>query len=342
MTHHKVITFGEVMLRLNPPGHQRIIQAQQFEASYAGGEANVAASLSQFGVDAYYVTKFPLNPIGEAAYSYLRRYGIKTDYIARGGRRLGAYFIEHGASQRPSQVIYDRAFSAIAEADSEDFDWGKIFKDADWFHFTGITPALSNKAADLTKEALLIAKKMGITVSCDLNYRRNLWTPEQANRIMSGLMDYVDICIGNEEDAYNTFGIKLRNADVTKGKLDTKSYKEMAEDLMNRFNFTLVATSLRESYSASDNGWSGLLYDGSKMYQSHKYKIHIVDRVGGGDAFAAGLIFMLLEKADLQECVNFATAASCLKHSIVGDFNLVTLDEVNRLKGGDASGRVVR
>lgn len=338
----RIITFGEIMLRLNPPGYQRIVQAQQLEASYAGGEANVAVSLAVFGMDSYYVTKLPQNPLGEAALGQLRRYGVKTDYIVRGGSRLGVYFIEQGASQRASRVIYDRACSAIAEADNKDFDWDQIFDGADWFHFTGITPALSEKAAHATSEALKAAKNNGVTISCDLNYRKNLWSPAEANKIMSDLMLYVDICVGNEEDAYYTFGLKPHGTDVSRGRIDSKEYREVAERLIEKFSFKMVATSLRESRSASDNGWSGILFDGKEFYQSRKYDIHIVDRVGGGDSFAAGLIYALLRENDLQDCIDFAAASSCLKHTLPGDFNLVMLEEVEELKKGNESGRVLR
>jgi 2-dehydro-3-deoxygluconokinase len=338
----KVVTFGEIMLRLSTPGFQRIIQVQSFDASYAGGEANVAASLAQFGLEAYYVTKLPQNPLGDAALSYLKRYGVKTDYIVRGGERLGVYFIEPGASQRPSRVIYDRAHSAIAEAKAGDFDWERIFEGATWFHCTGITPALSDGAAALTMEALQAAHRKGVTTSCDLNYRGNLWSSEKANRVMSGLMPYVDVCIGNEEDAFDTFGIKPSGTDVIKGKLDPSGYLEVAQKLMEKFKFKLVATSLRESHSASDNGWSGIVYDGKKLYQSRKYQIHIVDRVGGGDSLAGALIYALINGRELQDAIEFAAAASCLKHTIPGDFNLVTVPEVERLQQGDASGRVQR
>lgn len=338
----KVVTFGEIMLRLTTPNYQRILQVQSFDASYAGGEANVAASLAQFGMNACFVTKLPQNLLGDAACSYLRRYGVNTDYIVRGGQRLGIYFVEPGASQRASKVIYDRAHSAIAEADIGDFGWERIFDGASWFHITGITPALSDKAAALSLEALKAAHGKGVTTSCDLNYRSNLWNSEQADLVMSGLMPYVDICIGNEEDAFNTFGIKPAGTDVIKGKINPSSYLEVAQKLMERFNFKLVATSLRESHSASDNGWLGILYDGKKLYQSQKYQIHIVDRVGGGDSFAAGLIFALLEGRQYQDAVEFAAAASCLKQTIPGDFNLVSVSEVEQLKMGDASGRVQR
>ena len=342
MAGSKVVTFGEIMLRLAAPNYQRLVQVNSFDAAYAGGEANVAVSLAQFGMNSYYVTKVPDNPLGYGALGHLQRYGVKTDYVIKGGKRLGIYFVEAGASQRPSMVIYDRASSAIAEAKPGEFDWKKIFDGAEWFHFTGITPALSDTAAALTLEALKVAKEYNITVSCDLNYRKKLWTPEKANAVMSGLMPYVDICIGNEEDAANTFGIELAETDVVQGKLNVESYLNVAEELKKRFGFKYVATSLRESYSASDNGWSVLLYDGEKMYHSKKYNIHIVDRVGGGDSCAAALIYALMDGRDLQDCVEFAAAASCLKHTIPQDFNLVTIEEVERLKRGDASGRVQR
>ena len=338
----KVVTFGEIMLRLSTPGHQRIVQVESFDASYAGGEANVAASLANFGLQASFVTKLPSNAVGEAALGYLRKYGVDTSYIVRGGDRLGIYFVEMGASQRPSKVIYDRAASAIAEAEGSDFNWPEIFEGAAWFHFTGITPAISDRAAKLTFEALKVAKDKGITVSCDLNYRAKLWSSEKANQVMTTLMPFVDVCIGNEEDAFNTFGISPSNTKVTQGELDLTGYHQVAVELMKRFNFKYVATSLRESYSASDNGWSVMLYDGHDMYTSKKYHIHIVDRVGGGDSFAGALIYALLNEKSLQESVEFAAAASCLKHTIPRDFNLVSVEEVELLKNGDGSGRVQR
>jgi 2-dehydro-3-deoxygluconokinase len=338
----KVVTFGEIMLRLTPPGYQRIVQAASFEASYAGGEANVAAMLAAFGLEAYFVTKVPNNLLGQAALNYLRRYGIKVDYVATGGARLGIYFLEHGYSQRASLVIYDRANSAIAESKRGDFHWDKIFEGATWFHFTGITPALGDSAAALTLEAVQAAKNAGILVSCDLNYRKNLWDPAKANTVMSSLMPYVDLCIGNEEDAATVFGIKAANTDITRGVLDQDGYVQIAQALRERFGFKYVATSLRESYSASRNGWSVMFYDGVEAYFSRKYDISIIDRVGGGDSFAGALIYALLKKDSFQECVEFAAAASCLKHTIPGDFNLVSLAEVEKLARGDASGRVSR
>lgn len=338
----KVITFGEIMLRLNPPGHQRIVQAQSYEASYAGGEANVAVFLSQLGLEVDYITKLPDNMIGKAAFNQLKRYGARTDFISWGGDRLGVYFIEHGASQRPSKIIYDRSRSAIAETKPDDFDWDEIFADAGWFHFTGITPALGENAALATKTALLKAKHYGVKVSCDLNYRGNLWAPEVACRTMTSLMEYVDVCLGNEEDIQNTFGITVEGVDVVSGQLDLTGYRELLELVMRKFDFSLIATSLRTSHSASYNGWSGIIFDGKELYKANNYNIHIVDRVGSGDSFAAGLIFKLINKADLQDAIDFAVAASCLKHTIPGDFNLVSYDEVIKLQKGDASGRVVR
>ena len=338
----KVVTFGEIMLRLSTPSYQRIVQVDSFDASYAGGEANVAASLANFGLNASFVTKLPSNLVGDAALCYLRKYGVDISFIVRGGDRLGIYFVEMGASQRPSKVIYDRAASSIAEAERSDFAWPAIFDGAGWFHFTGITPAISDKAADITLEALKVAKDKGITVSCDLNFRGKLWSSEKANKVMTTLMPYVDVCIGNEEDAYNTFGISPNGTRVTQGELNISGYHQVAAELMERFNFKYVATSLRESHSASDNGWSVMLYDGQDMYTSKKYNIHIVDRVGGGDSFAAALIYTLIKEKNLQESVEFAAAASCLKHTIPRDFNLVSIEEIEFLKNGDGSGRVQR
>jgi len=338
----KVVTFGEIMLRLSPPNYQRLIQADSFDVTYGGGEANVSVSLSNFGLDSYYVTKLPPNPVGDAALNHLRRFGVKTDYIVRGGDRLGIYFLETGAAQRSSKVIYDRAYSAIADAKVGDFDWDEIFKDTKWFHFTGITPALSDTAAELTLEAVKKAKQNKIKVSCDLNYRGKLWSPEKANKIVSQLMEYVDIILGNEEDAEKIFGIKAPESDISTGQLNKEGYKLVAQELIKRFKLELVAITLRESYSASDNGWFALAYDGKKLYSSNKYKIHIIDRVGGGDAFAGGLIFSLINGNQVQEALNFAVAASCLKHTIHGDFNLLSKDEVISLQKGNASGRVQR
>lgn len=339
----KVVTFGEILLRLTPPNHQRFIQAESFEAVYGGAEANVAVALANYGLDAYYVTKVPAHAIGQAAVNHLRRFGVKTDYVVRGGARLGIYFQEMGASQRPSKIVYDRAGSAIAEAKPEEFDWPTILKDAAWFHVTGITPALSEAAAAATIAAVRTAKELGVTVSTDLNYRKNLWTPEQANKVMSEVVRYVDLCIANEEDAEKVFGIKAQGTDITSGKLSEAGYHDVIRRLVERFGFKYVAVTLRESFSASHNGWSGLLYDGKEFYRSRRYDISpIIDRVGGGDSFGSGLIYALLSGKDPQAAVDFAAAASCLKHSIHGDFNLVTVDEVELLAKGDASGRVQR
>lgn len=333
---------GEIMLRLSTPGYERFTQANSFDVVYGGGEANVAVSLANYGLDAYFVSKVPNNPIGQSAENHLRRFGVHTDYIAKGGNRLGIYFLETGASMRPSKVVYDRANSAIAEADVSDFDFDAIFKDAQWFHFSGITPAISDQAAILTEEALKAAKKHGVTVSVDLNYRKKLWTPEKAKEIMTNLMQYVDVCIGNEEDAEKVLGFKPGNTDVTKGELELQGYKDIFKQMKDKFNFSYVVTTLRESYSASDNGWSALIYDGNEYYRSKKYDIRIVDRVGGGDSFAGGLIYGLLSGKDFKDALEFAVAASALKHTIPGDFNMVSTEEVENLADGDASGRVQR
>jgi len=338
----KVVTMGEIMMRLSPPNKLRFVQTDSFDVIFGGGEANVAVSLANFGLDVYYVTKLPKHAIGQAAVNSLRKYGVKTDYIVRGGDRIGIYFAENGASVRASQVIYDRAHSAIAEADPADFDFDAIFEGAAWFHWTGITPAISDKAIELTKAACQAAKRHGVTVSVDLNYRKKLWSPEKARRVMTDLMQYVDVCIGNEEDAEITLGFKPGKSDVTKGELDLEGYKDIFKQMHERFGFQYVASTLRESYSASDNGWSALIYDGKDFYHSRKYNLHIVDRVGGGDSFAAGLIYGLLTGKSMADALEFGVAASALKHTIPGDFNLVTVQEVENLAGGDASGRVQR
>ena len=338
----KVVTLGEIMLRLSTPGFERFVQSDSFDVVYGGGEANVAVSLANYGHDAYFVSKLPKNEIGQAAVNSLRRFGVHTDYIVRGGDRVGIYYLESGASMRPSKVIYDRAHSSIAEADASDFDFDEIFKDADWFHFSGITPALSEKAAVMTEEALRAAKRHNVTVSVDLNYRKKLWTPERAKEVMSNLMQYVDVCIGNEEDAEKVLGFKPGKTDVTSGDLELAGYKDIFEQMMKKFGFKYVISSLRESYSASDNGWSACAYDGNEFYHSRKYDIRIVDRVGGGDSFAAGVIYGLLEGRNFKDALEFGVAASALKHTVLGDLNMVTVDEVENLLKGDASGRVQR
>ncbi len=338
----KVITMGEIMLRLSTPGYQKFIQSDSFDVCYGGGEANVAVSLANYGHDAYFVTKVPKNPIGECAIAALRKYNVNCDFIAKGGERLGIYFLETGASMRASNVVYDRANSSIAEAEVSDFDFDAIFEGADWFHFTGITPAISDKAAFLTEEALKAAKRKNITVSVDLNFRKKLWSSEKAQRIMTNLMQYVDVCIGNEEDAEKVLGFKPGKTDVTSGELELSGYQDIFEQMVKKFNFKYVVSSLRESYSASDNGWSACIYDGKNFYHSRKYDVRIVDRVGGGDSFAGGLICGLLDGKSMEQALEFAVAASALKHTIPGDFNLVSRAEVDALVGGDASGRVQR
>ena len=338
----RVITFGEIMLRLAPEGYYRFVQANSFGATYGGGEANVAVSLANFGIDTAFVTKLPAHEIGQAAVNELRKFGVDTSRIVRGGNRIGIYFLEKGASQRPSKVIYDRAHSAIAEASPEDFDWNEIFQNADWFHFTGITPALNDTLAAICLEACKKAKELGLTISCDLNYRNKLWSREKAGQVMSELCKYVDVCIANEEDAADVFGIRAANTDVTKGAVSHEGYKDVAKQLAGRFGFSKVAITLRESLSASDNNWAAMLYDGTEFYFSKKYAVHIVDRVGGGDSFGGGLIYACLNQYDPQSTIEFAAAASCLKHSVEGDMNMVSVSEVQKLAGGDGSGRVQR
>ncbi|MDD3279051.1 MAG: sugar kinase [Lachnospiraceae bacterium] len=338
----KVITFGEIMLRLAPEGYYRFVQAETFGATYGGGEANVAVSLANYGFDARFVSRLPKHEIGQAAVNSLRRYGVDTSYIARGGDRVGIYFLEKGASQRPSKVIYDRAGSSIATAVPEDFDWKAIFEGAAWFHFTGITPALNDEVAAICLEACKAAKEAGVMISCDLNYRNKLWSREKAGKVMGELCQYVDVCIANEEDASDVFGIKAADTDVTTGTVNREGYKDVAHQLAKRFGFKKVAITLRESISANDNNWSAMLYDGTDYFFSKKYTMHIVDRVGGGDSFGGGLICASLLGFDSQSTIEFAVAASCLKHSVEGDFNMVSMDEVTKLAGGDASGRVQR
>lgn len=335
-----VVTFGEIMLRLTPPGFQRILQTPLLELRFGGGEANVAVSLALLGRPAAFVTRLPKNDVAQRCINDLRALGVDTSHILRGGDRMGIYFLEAGASQRPSTVLYDRAHSAIAGITPEMVDWKKVFAGAKWFHFTGITPALGDSAAETCKLAAKTAREMGLTVSADLNYRKKLWSREKAGKVMADLMPFVDICIANEEDAESVFGIK--GAEVASGKIEHARYADVARQLTERFKFKAVAITLRESISASENGWSGLYYAGGKSHFSRRYHIQIVDRVGGGDSFAAGLIFALTRGDDPQKAIEFAVAASCLKHSIVGDFNYTTLNEVETLAAGDASGRVQR
>ena len=339
----KAVTVGELMLRLAPEGYLRFVQADKFTVTFGGGEANVAVSLANYGVDAAFVSKLPNNDIGQAAVNSLRRFGVDTSKIVRGGDRIGIYFLEKGASQRPSKVIYDRAASAIALAKREDFDWDKIFEGVNWFHFTGISPALSDSAAEITLDAVKAAKAKGITVSCDLNYRKKLWTKAKAKEVMTSLMPYVDVLIANEEDSADVFGIKADDTDISKGALNKEGYKSVAKKLVDAFGFKYVAITLRGSISANDNKWSAMLYDGKNYFFSKEYMIHIVDRVGGGDSFGGGLIYGMLNfKEDSQKVIEFAVGASCLKHSIEGDYNMVSVDEVLKLIEGDGSGRVQR
>ena len=338
----KIVTLGEIMLRLSPEGNERFVQSESFRIIPGGGEANVAVSVANYGHEAYFVTKLPKHEIGQIALNALRRYGVHTDYIARGGERVGLYYAETGASMRPSKVIYDRAHSAIAEADPSDFDFVKIMEGAQWFHWSGITPAISDKAAELTKLACEAAKRHGVTVSVDLNFRKKLWTSEKAISVMRPLMKYVDVCIGNEEDAQLCLGFKP-DADVEGGKTDAEGYYGIFKGMMKEFGFKYVVSTLRESLSASHNGWKALIYDGKEFYQSKHYDIMpIIDRVGGGDSFAGGLIHGLLTKKTQGEALEFAVAASALKHTIPGDFNLVSAQEVESLAGGNANGRVQR
>ena len=360
----KIVTLGEIMLRLSPNGNDRFIQSESFRIIPGGGEANVAVSVANYGHEAYFVSKLPKHEIGQIAVNALRRYGVNTQFVARGGDRVGLYYAETGASMRPSKVIYDRAHSSIAEASPEDFDFDAIMEGAQWFHWSGITPAISDKAAELTKLACEAAKRHGVTVSVDLNFRKKLWTSEKAISIMRPLMQYVDVCIGNEEDAELCLMRPLMqyvdvcigneedaelclgfkpDADVEGGQTDASGYEGIFKQMREEFGFKYVVSTLRESFSATFNGWKALIYDGKEFYQSKRYEINpIIDRVGGGDSFSGGLIHGLLTKPTQGEALEFAVAASALKHTINGDFNLVGVDEVESLAGGNANGRVQR
>ena len=339
----KIVLFGEVLMRLAPPGFQRILQADSFEARFTGAEANVGVSLVNYGAEAWVVSRVPDNDIGQACVNYLRRFGLNTSFVVRGGGRLGLFFLETGASQRGARVIYDRSDSAMCEISRTDLDWEEILEGKDWFHFSGTAPALGAQVQRVLLDGIRAAKKFGLKVSCDLNYRSKLWTPESARKAMLDLVPYVDVLIGNEEDTEKMLGIATEGADVSAGRIPEQSYVQVAKKLVNVFGFDYVATTMRESVSASENRWSALLYDGTREFVSSKYVIRpIVDRVGAGDSFAGGLIFGLLSGFDGQMCIDFAAAASCLKHSIPGDFNLATKMEVETLLGGDSSGRVQR
>lgn len=338
----KIVSMGEIMLRLSTPGNSRFVQSDSFDVNYGGGEANVAVSLSNFGHEAFFVSKVPVHEIGQAAVNSLRKFGVHTNFLARGGERLGIYYLETGSSLRPSKVIYDRAHSSISEATPEDFDFDKIFAGADWFHWSGITPAISDNAAECVKQACIAAKKAGVTVSCDLNFRKKLWTTEKAQSIMRPLMQYVDVCIGNEEDAEMCLGFKP-SSDVESGKTEADGYKSIFTKMQQEFGFQYVISTLRESFSASNNGWKALIYNGKEFYQSRRYEITpIVDRVGGGDSFSAGIIHGLVSKMSQGDALEFAVAASALKHTIPGDVNMVSIQEVESLAAGNTSGRVQR
>ena len=337
-----IVCFGEIMGRLNPEGYLKITQATKLELSFAGGEANVAVSLANFGEHAAFVTKLPDNDLGKSVLKTLKSYDVDVSKILFGGERLGLYFVEKGASQRPSKVTYDRKHSSIATAARSDFDWDAIFKDCKWFHFTGITPALSDETAEICLDACKKARENGIIVSCDLNYRKNLWPSKKASEVMTRLMPFVNVCIANEEDAEKVFGIISQKSDVSSGKLDQDGYISVAKQLTEQFGFDQVAITLRGSISASENNWAAMVYSDGKSYFSKNYLIHIVDRVGGGDSFGGALIYALVSKYDPQTAVEFAVAASCLKQTIEFDFNQVSVEEVKKLMDGDGSGRVQR
>jgi 2-dehydro-3-deoxygluconokinase len=342
----KVVTFGEIMLRLATPGYLRFSQSNELTATFGGGEANVAVSLSNYGIPVDFVTRLPKNDIGRACMMDLRKHGVGTENIVWGGERLGIYFLETGSVSRGSKVVYDRAHSAISEIELGMIDWNAVFEGATWFHWTGITPAISQNAADVCLEAIKNANELGVTVSCDLNYRKNLWKyGKSAGEIMPELVAGTDIILGNEEDAEKVLGIKPEGVNVTGGHVEGAAYESVSKQIMERFpRCKKVITTLRGSVNANHNSWSGVLWDGKKLYEAPTYQItHIVDRVGGGDSFMGGLIYGLLTyEGDDQKALNFAVAASCLKHTIYGDFNQVTVDEVEKLMGGDASGRVAR
>ena len=338
-----IVTFGEIMLRLATQRRERFTQAREFEVTYGGGECNVAVTLSNFGLDATFVSAIPDNDIGQSCINYIRQFGVDTSKILRQGKRLGIYFLESGASMRASKVVYDRASSAISEIQSNQFNWEEIFDGKSWFHFTGITPAISSTASNECMVAAKIAKKMGLTVSADMNYRKNLWTPEEAQKTMIPLMEYVDVAIGNEEDAEKCLGIAAEGVDVTAGEIDANAYESVVKNLVSKYGFKKVAITLRESHSADDNDWSAIYFDGTDILMGKKYPVRIVDRVGGGDAFCGGMIYGLnRDDWSSREVLDFAVASSAVSHTFHGDFNLVSLKEVLSVAGGDTSGRVQR
>ena len=338
----KILAFGEILLRLSAPGYNRFLQTDSYLATYTGAEANICVFLSLNGVESEFVTKLPVNDIAECALATLHKYGVRTDHVQRGGDRMGLYYLERGASQRPSKLVYDRKFSSIAMAHPEDFDWDKLLEGIDIFTFSGITPALGSALPDICMQACKKARQKGIPIVMDLNYRGNLWTTDQAKPVMRKLAEYVDVLVGNEDDANKCLGIKPKDTDVVKGSLSKDAYAAVAHEICESFGCKAVAFTLRTSYSASDNGWAGMLYQNNEAYFSKDYRIHLVDRVGGGDSFTSGLIYGMLHHYEAQACVDFAVAASCLKQTIEMDFNLSTVDEIKRLAGGDASGRVQR
>ena len=337
-----VLSFGEILLRLSAPGYTRLFQKDSLDATFCGGEANVAVSLSIFGLESQFITKLPRGDVGTAALNSMRYFGVDTSKVVYGDGRMGLYYLEKGASQRPSKVIYDRAGSSAALAKITDYDWDKIFDGAVWFHFTGITPALGGENPEICMEAVKKAREKNITVSCDLNYRKKLWPRDKAREVMSRLMPYVDVCIANEEDAKDVFGISAEHTDIQSGQIDYEAYKKVAREISRKFGCKKVAITLRGSISASVNTWAGMISSGKEAYISPVYRIQIVDRVGGGDSFAGALIYGILHGFDDQKTVNYAAAASCLKHTIEHDFNQVSVDEVMDLLNGNASGRVVR
>ena len=339
----KVVLFGELMMRLSTKHHERIVQAREFDVIYSGAEANLGVALAEFGVESFMVSSVPDNAVGQACLNYLKQFDLNLEHVRKNGFRLGIYFVETGAAQRPSTFLYNRKGSSITELRSGDIDWDRVFAGKHWFHFTGITPALADSVAGLTREACLAAKRHGVTVSCDLNFRRKLWSVEKAREVMGGLLEHVDVLFTNEEEAETLFGIAARGTSISAGKISEHGYEDVAVQLAERFKLHYVSITLRESISATTNGWSGMLYDGKRFTTSRKYHMdYIVDRIGGGDAFSSGIIYGLLTGQDLQETVEFAAAASCLKHTIYGDFNLVTFEEILALMKGDASGRIQR
>jgi len=340
----KILSFGEILLRLSSPGYTKLFQKDSLEATFCGGEANVAVSLAILGQDSSFITKVPNNDVGRAAINSMRYFGVDTSKVIYSGGRLGTYYLEKGASQRPSKVIYDRAYSSIVMAKPEEFDWDTILDGVEWFHWTGITPALSENVAEICKQACIVAKKKGITVSCDLNYRGNLWSSADAQKTMTKLMPYVDVCVTNEEDADKVLGIKAAGTDVESGKLDRNGYKEVACQICDQYSCKYVAITLRESYSASRNGWSGMLYNAAEreFYFSKTYDIQIIDRVGGGYSFTAGLIYALSTNAENNFAINFAVAASCLKHTMEGDYNRTTIEDIVQLISSGGNGRIQR